>query len=190
MIRESDTPERSISCMCSACSASHSGSGNVTSSALSTIEQKFSTGNAYTDAVLDDFTWTGLTGQAARITYGFDNATFFDGSSQNAARDALQAWANVANLTFTAQSNNADITFGKSTFADPSQGGVAFTSFTGSTIQDVDVEISTRESTLARGSFGYTIVLHEIGHALGLKHPGNYGSGDAAPFLPAIAVPR
>jgi serralysin len=182
MIRELDNPARRISCMCTACAGQHTGNA----SSLASAELKFSAGNAYTDAVLDDFTWTGVTGQAARITYSFDNATFFDGTSQTAARDALQAWSNVANLTFTAQSNNAQISFAKTTFADPSQGGVAFTSFIGNTIQDVDIQISTREPTLQRGDFGYTIVLHEVGHALGLKHPGNYGAGDAAPFLSSV----
>ncbi len=37
------------------------------------------------------------------------------------------------------------------------------------------------------GSHGYTTLIHELGHALGLKHPGNYnagGGGAAGPYLP------
>ncbi|MBE9158986.1 M10 family metallopeptidase [Nodosilinea sp. LEGE 06152] len=37
------------------------------------------------------------------------------------------------------------------------------------------------------GSHGYTTLIHEIGHALGLKHPGNYNadsSGEEGPYLP------
>ena len=38
------------------------------------------------------------------------------------------------------------------------------------------------------GSHGYTTLIHEIGHALGLKHPGNYNGSSgmgAGPFLPS-----
>ena len=33
------------------------------------------------------------------------------------------------------------------------------------------------------GSYGYMTLIHEIGHGLGLKHPGNYSDGERAPFL-------
>ncbi|MDP1579293.1 MAG: M12 family metallo-peptidase [Candidatus Didemnitutus sp.] len=40
---------------------------------------------------------------------------------------------------------------------------------------------------MQEGGYGYMTVLHEIGHTLGLKHPGNYnagGGGTPGPYLP------
>jgi serralysin len=42
--------------------------------------------------------------------------------------------------------------------------------------------------TQTNGSFGFHTLIHEIGHALGLKHPGNYnagGGGSPPPYLPS-----
>lgn len=38
--------------------------------------------------------------------------------------------------------------------------------------------------TSCQGDWGYELVPHEIGHALGLKHSGYYGTGDQSPYLP------
>jgi serralysin len=54
--------------------------------------------------------------------------------------------------------------------------------------RDGDVWISTSSpenlTNLTPGSAGFDTLLHEIGHALGLKHPGNYNAGSGASVDP------
>jgi len=44
--------------------------------------------------------------------------------------------------------------------------------------------INSNLRDLSPGSVGYSTLLHEIGHALGLKHPGDYNAGSAATGVP------
>lgn len=63
---------------------------------------------------------------------------------------------------------------------------------------DVWIDITPESSTypfnpnlrdLSPGSEGYGTLLHEIGHALGLKHPGDYNAGSAASGQPGNYLP-
>jgi Domain of unknown function (DUF4214)/Peptidase M10 serralysin C terminal/Putative Ig domain len=108
-------------------------------------------------------------------------------------RLALAQWASFANLTFVEiegdGGNTGQIRFGTNNQQNQSAGYSDLPS------NDPRVPVYTyldnqpgSASDFRAGSYDRTVFLHEVGHALGLKHPGNYngdtGSG-TPPFLPS-----
>ena len=94
------------------------------------------------------------------------------------ATQALQAWADVANLKFSATTGSAQITFN-----DGGSGVSAFTpaKWSGGLTISADITITKgwfNTYGTQTDSSSYEAMIHEIGHALGLGHGGPYnGSG-------------
>lgn len=141
----------------------------------------------------------GALGQAATISFAFratgsgmpsevQGFTNFTAVQIQATLLALQAWSDVAGITFVRQdtaagySNNATMLFGN--YSSGADGAAAFAYLPGSTAAAAlagDVWVNASLSYNAAPTlwgYGQMALVHEIGHALGLLHPSDY---DAAP---------
>ena len=143
--------------------------------------------------------WSGSLGQAATVTFAFratapgtmpsDTSGFsvFSSNQISAALLALSAWSEVANITFnrvsdpsSAYSNNATILLGN--YSAGASGSAAFAYLpgaTGASAQQGDVWINSSFSynslPLVQG-YGQQVLVHELGHAIGLSHPAAYNA--------------
>lgn len=123
-----------------------------------------------------------------------------DATQKQAVKDALSYLSSLVNLTFEeatgSQVGNADINFGtnnqtltnSSGYANPPNGS-------GDHAVYLMLDNSGRNpnTNFSKGSYGWQTLIHEIGHTLALKHPGNYnatGGGSLGPYLPKATDTR
>ncbi|HSV28023.1 MAG TPA: M10 family metallopeptidase [Candidatus Omnitrophota bacterium] len=140
----------------------------------------------YTSALLypQDWRWNAdyAHGTAITVSYSFMSSNpgqyggfrAFSESEKAAARDALAEWAAVCNISFREVASGGQIAFGNADVGGASgmtlwQGTSGRYSGWKTTHSDVYMS-STDSLSYGDGSFGYRALLHEVGHALGLKH--------------------
>ncbi|NYZ22440.1 M10 family metallopeptidase C-terminal domain-containing protein, partial [Azospirillum oleiclasticum] len=168
----------------------------------------FLTGNTSIDALLagNGYRWNAgaAVGTPVTITYSFPSTLPGYYAANAAERNGFQAvtagmkagiravldvYEQVCNVTFVeASSGVGQMTFAQSRMGS---GSAAYAYYGGSTGVSGDVFFNVDyapNKTLTPGTYGFMTAIHEIGHAMGLKHPGNYnagGGGTAGPYLPA-----
>ncbi|RZJ42089.1 MAG: hypothetical protein EON87_15380 [Brevundimonas sp.] len=143
-----------------------------------------------------DASWSAGTGQPAVVTFAFRGVgpttipggvtefTPFSDSQIQGALLALTAWSDVAGIIFervqdpgSEYSSDASILFG----GFQRGGAAAFALLPGSAAavsDDGDVWLNTTNPGIFQPmmmNYGQFILVHEIGHAIGLAHPGAYG---------------
>ena len=147
------------------------------------------------DALLSGYTWS-----AATITYSFYEDSIFGGTyyGTEAVSEvsepvktnvrAVMAWyGTIINRTFVEVSETAS-TFGQVRFMRSTAPSYAYAYYPSSSNLGGDVHLNSSYDRLGdtngfqhpAGEHGYTTLIHEIGHAIGLKHP-----HDGTPNLPS-----
>lgn len=164
------------------------------------------TGTNSIDSLLEGESWLrapAAGGATTTLTYSFmttdpEGMTGFlamTSAQQQGTLTALAAWAAVANVKFVQVASGGQIQFGT---ADLGTGASAVTDwnysgngvfthnyvYLNNTDNYADRNDSAFNLVFTPGTYAPSVLIHEIGHALGLKHPGNY-DGTPPPYLPA-----
>ena len=135
------------------------------------------------------------TGTDAFAEASADTFSAFNAGQINIARETMTLWDDLINIKFKeTKSGDADITFGNT----DTGGAQAYAYLPFGNIYDADYKalydfnkigklsgdvwidgfVSSNFSPLTNSYYAKTTIVHEVGHALGLSHPGDYDALD------------
>lgn len=136
-----------------------------------------------------DLTYTFLTSASSSTMnkHGISGFSQFSTLQKGQAVLAMQSWADVANVNFTEKASGGDghMTFGN--YSGGQDGAAAFaylpgtgTGYDGTSWYLINNSY-TPNKTPGLNNYGRQTLTHEIGHTLGLAHPGDYNAGNGNP---------
>ncbi len=171
-----------------------------TPTANAVVDQVDITGDDRVDSLLDLFRYQNVLGaETTSITYSFPNSSsawststsggygpedgegepwngisFLTTAEQNLFREVLSSIEDFAAVTFDEVNDNADsagtIRVAWTDLPDEGTAAYAFTPYATVTAGDIWI-VSENQGTGGRGSYFHLVLTHELGHAIGLKHP-------------------
>jgi serralysin len=130
-------------------------------------------------------------GQPGDLQYQFSGWTAFSGAQERAVRSVLAEYASVINVVFEeTTSTDPDLNFGRVNLGSAGLGGYSYSYRKDGSGKIISADLDS--FAVFRNGIDIAaqrpLILHEVGHAMTLKHTGNYDAhGDDAPgpYLPA-----
>ena len=148
--------------------------------------------------VRSDFNTTGYINDSFTVAFSeYFGFVAFTAGQRVAARNAIETWDDLISIDIVESNDitNSELRFGSTTRANAGSQAYAYLPFGSiynnsegfedwSNIDDLggdvwlNANIASNRSPLGNSYYAMTTLIHELGHALGLSHPGDYNASD------------